>query len=258
MSGFFESFLRGTAEDCITAINGMGRPYSWLPADLRETNFKHGAAIFSRRQNNRVAWVAASPEDLVRRLGMTVSDPDATLMWEAFAETSANPNADVVIDMLKKFGARNPWNRIVAESGLARPRIEIELTGFLLVRNQAAHSGHSAVIPSTNVIRGYCEVLQKISRGFYEVLRSRFGAAPFNLPLAPAPLIPAVSTAVMPILGLPAAVVVPAAPAAPPAPALVPTPTLTQPGTTSSAVISPGQEKSTLKRFLRRLWQGDA
>ena len=93
LSGFFESFLRGTAEDCIAGINALGQPYAWLPEDLRQTNFSNAASIFHRRLAKRVGWVTATPEDLARRIGKTVADPAdpaAALLWEAFAEVSSS------------------------------------------------------------------------------------------------------------------------------------------------------------------------
>ncbi len=141
----------------------------------------------------RVAWVTATPEDIAHRIGKIFADPPdptAALLWEAFAEASSNPNAQIIINMLTRFGIQQAWNGLAIESTLTRASIETELTAFLAVRNQAAHSGLSDVVPSPSVIRGYCDLLQKISRGFYQVIRSRFSAPPFSLPLPLAPMLP--------------------------------------------------------------------
>jgi hypothetical protein len=174
ITGFFESFLRDTAEAFITNVNSRGIPYASLPVKLRVTNLQEGGRALMQRvrdeKNARATWMTASSEDIANRLGSITSATACELVWEAFAQTRANPNFQVVKEFLGNFGITNPGPALAAATGLSHQGMETQLASLLSMRNESAHSGQPTIVPAPSTIRDSCDLLETMAAGIVELL----------------------------------------------------------------------------------------
>jgi hypothetical protein len=185
LSGFFETFLKQVAESFIDSVSALNIPFTALPEAIRKAHYANGGAVLQGKQNNKgkYLWVSASPDDIARRLA-SVSQIPYELLWEAFADTQANPSPDVVKDLLRFCGLTNAWSKVVAKAGMTENTMANQLTSFLAVRNECAHRGKSSNIPSPNDIRTYCTYLTRLGLGIVEALEDHFIGSSFDRSLA--------------------------------------------------------------------------
>ncbi len=100
------------------------------------------------------------------------------MVWEAFADTGANPGPTIVASFLKRFGVTQPWVKIERKiagvtllgTGVSRSTLITQLDSLLAVRNECAHTGTPAIIPSPSEIRAYCDLLQVLGTAIVGVL----------------------------------------------------------------------------------------
>jgi hypothetical protein len=204
LSGFFETFLKEVAESFIDSVSAINIPFNALPEAIRKAHYANGGAVLQGKQNNKgkYLWVSASPDDIARRLA-SVSQVPYELLWEAFADTQANPSPDVVKDLLRFCGLTNAWSKVAAKARMTENTMATQLTSFLAVRNECAHRGKSSSIPTPNDIRTYCIYLTRLALGIVEALEDHLISPAFDRSLAVA-----VSTALMPTTGTAASVAV--------------------------------------------------
>jgi RiboL-PSP-HEPN len=211
LSGFFETFLKDAAESFIGSVSALRIPFTSLPEAIQRTHYANGGTILSAKQNNKgkFAWVTASPDDIARRLA-SVSAVPYDLLWEAFADTQANPGPRVVRDLLASVGLAKAWARLSVKTKISQQRMEAQLESFLAVRNECAHTGRATAIPTPSDIRGHANFLSSLARGIVYALEDHLASAEFNralaLPLpAPAPALrspPVGTSAPAPLTGL--------------------------------------------------------
>src|ERR1035437_3425965 len=107
LSGFLESFMREVAEGMISEICTRNVPFQNLPDKIRVTHFLAGGYFLHRKAKyERKAGTSSMTEsaDVVRRLASVgVPQPPYVLLWEAFADTRANPGPDAIGDFLGNF-----------------------------------------------------------------------------------------------------------------------------------------------------------
>ncbi len=180
LSGYFESFLRDTAEACVTEICAKGKPFASLDQQMRDAHFEQGGLILASlaraRRTNKVTWIKASVDDVAKRLHSVFASTNYQMVWEAFAETRSNPGPDVIGDFLRRFGVKKPWPKLAVKVSLAYKVSKTEgsltegLKSFIEVRNECAHTGRANVIPLPSDLRQYCNLLQSIASAIVAVL----------------------------------------------------------------------------------------
>jgi hypothetical protein len=191
MSGFFEAFLRDTAEAFVADVSALRIPFKALPSAVQKAHYGKGGAVLAAKQNKqgKASWVTASPDDIARRLASVNSVP-YDLLWEAFADTQSNPSFGVIGGLLSALGVDKPWAKLSLKTGVSTPAMEARLDSFLLVRNECAHTGTATTIPTPSDIRSYAGFLSTLARGVVRVLEDHLASPEFNRSLSvplPAP-----------------------------------------------------------------------
>jgi hypothetical protein len=140
LSGFLESFLKEIAEDVISEICGCAVPFSSLPDKVRVTHFWDGAKCVSemaRQERSGNPLVLARAADAARRLASVGgSQLPYEMVWEAFAETQANPGPSQISDFLKRFAIDKPLPTLAATMNVGENTLIIGLRSFMEVRNE--------------------------------------------------------------------------------------------------------------------------
>jgi hypothetical protein len=192
LSGFFESFLREIAEEVVTAICACSVPFGNLPDRVRVTHLWEGArrvSEFARQEKSENPIVLAKASDAARRLA-SVAGPALPyeIIWEAFAETQANPGPSQISDFLKRFGIEKPIPTLASTMGIGENTLVIGLSSFLEIRNECAHTGSATTNPTSTDVRGYCDLIQNVGTGIDTLLNDLLSNPPYTpLPAVPAP-----------------------------------------------------------------------
>jgi hypothetical protein len=115
LSGFFETFLRDIAEAFITQVEQLRIPFTALPAPIQNTHHEKGGLVLAAKRKNRpkYSWVTAGANDIQRRLASVGTVP-YELVWEAFADTQANPGVDTLRDILASFAMQSPFAKVAS------------------------------------------------------------------------------------------------------------------------------------------------
>jgi hypothetical protein len=190
LSGFFEPFLREIAEEVVAAICACSVPFGNLPDRVRVTHLWEGArrvSEFARQEKSENPIVLAKASDAARRLA-SVARPALPyeIIWEAFAETQANPGPSQISDFLKRFGIENPIPTLASTMGIGENTLVIGLSSFLGIRNECAHTGSATTNPTSTDVRGYCDLIHKIGTGIDTLLNDLLSNPPStSLPTAP-------------------------------------------------------------------------
>ena len=179
LSGFFESFLKQLADKCIGAICATNRPFSSLPDRIRYSHYEFGGAVLSRRAQDdrakRLSRIQATVENISSRLASVAAAP-YDLVWEAFAETYANPNSEAMAQYLRRFGIEKAWEKIAAVAGSSATNLQTTLDTFLLLRHECAHTGTASTVPTPSEIRGFCDLLETIAASTVKVLEDHLSS----------------------------------------------------------------------------------
>jgi len=179
LSGFFESFLKQMAEKCIAEVCGLGRPFSTLPARIRQSHYELGGAVLAQRMKDdrgrRPSRILATVDNIAARLASVTANP-YDIVWEAFGDTRANPNTETVVHYLKRFGINRPWTKVAAKTGLSAGVLQTSLDSFLLLRHECAHTGTASTVPTPSEIRAYADLLEKIAVALVDVLEEHVAA----------------------------------------------------------------------------------
>lgn len=185
LSGFFETFLKESAERFIHNICSRKIPFSQLPPKTQMRHFVQGGAILGQKAkgDSRVSWISASHLDIVSRLSSPAASSTYSLVWEAYATTEGNPGPDVIDRLLEHLGVDNRQPRLNAALSGNYPTVKLQLKSFIEIRNECAHTGTAANAPTTGNLRDYCDLLQRISTAIVDVLELRLSEAPFGLNL---------------------------------------------------------------------------
>jgi len=194
--------LKDVAEDFISNVSALRIPFTALPEVLRKTHYANGGIILNGKQTNKgkFLWVTASPDDIARRLASVGSVP-YELLWEAFADTQSNPTPDVIKELMRACGIARPWIKLSVKTGITENSIITQLTSFLAVRNECAHTGTASSIPTPSDIRGYCTFLLKLALGIVETLEDHLASGEFKRALS-VPL-PSAAAATPPVSATP-------------------------------------------------------
>jgi hypothetical protein len=171
LSGFFESFLRQTAEEYADQIDQQNHLFSQLKPAIRHAHFQGGGqlltAIGGKNRSTRHNWTTADALDVVQRLASVHAGTGYELVWEAFAETRGNPGPEVVKEFLVRFGVEKPMETLSQHMGQS---ITLTLGSFIDVRNECAHNGQPNQTPQPSDVLDYCELLERTARGIVDTL----------------------------------------------------------------------------------------
>lgn len=204
LSGFLESFLREIAEEMIADICNLAVPFDQLPAKVRVTHYWDGAAHvreMARQERNADPLLLTEAADAARRLASVGTQLPYEIVWEAFAQTQANPGPDEVSTFLKRFHIDEPLPTLAAAMNTTQNTLALSLRSFMEIRNECAHTGKAKNVPTTSDVRDYGKLIEDVAAGIVAVFQNALGAPPYVAP-GHAPVAP----------------VAPAAPAAPVAP----------------------------------------
>jgi hypothetical protein len=189
LSGFFESFLRELAEEVIGDICNRGIPFDQLPSKIRVAHYGEGALYLqkmARDEKKEDPIILAKAADAARRLA-SVGGPlmPYELLWEAFADTQANPGPDQVSTFLRRFHIDQPLPTLAAAMNTSENNLILRLKSFIEIRNECAHNGMAASVPTTNDALGFCDLVEEIGQGIVAVFQNTLGQPPYVAQAAP-------------------------------------------------------------------------
>lgn len=189
LSGFFESFLRNTADEYIAELCSRAVPFDDLPERIRATHYMGSANLLVKRaEREKRANPMSESASMVQRLASVVSAMPYELVSEAFGDTRANPSAQVVKEFLGRFGIEKPGEQLVSASGLSQSGVDTTFSSFIALRNECAHTGTAGNVPTGGEIVDYCDFLDKVATAIINILDIHFSSPPLSVALAaPAP-----------------------------------------------------------------------
>jgi RiboL-PSP-HEPN len=174
LSGYLESFIKTLAEAFVRSICSKGLSFSGLPEDIRHAHFVEGGRVLSEsvatKRKSRPSWIIADGADIARRLHSVSSAEPYELLWEAFADTQANPGPEVIHDFLHRFGIRKIWPKLAALMAKPEAFIVTSLRNLILLRNECAHTGHTVDVPTPSELRDFCDLLEGMASAMVGLL----------------------------------------------------------------------------------------
>ncbi|MFZ0885278.1 MAG: HEPN domain-containing protein [Candidatus Acidiferrales bacterium] len=183
LSGFLESFLREVAEEVIGDICNRAVPFNSLPAKIRIAHYSDGALYLreiARREKAEDPVVLAKASDAARRLASVGNlQPPYEILWEAFAETQANPGPDQISAFLKRFHIDDPLPTLAAAMGTTQNNLSLRLRSFMEIRNECAHTGSASKVPTTTELQGFCNLIEQIGKGVVAVFQDTLCRPPY-------------------------------------------------------------------------------
>jgi len=196
LSGFLESFLREVAEEMIADICSRAVPFDQLPSKIRITHYWDGASHIremARQERSADPLVLVKAADAARRLASVgAAQLPYEILWEAFADTQANPGPDEISAYLKRFHIPEPLPTLAIAMNTTQNTLSLSLRSFMEIRNECAHTGSAKNVPTTSDVRGYCKLLEDVGTGIVIVFQNALAAPPYMAPApAPAPATPA-------------------------------------------------------------------
>lgn len=176
LSGYFEAFIRDCMQNFIGYVNALHKPVLTLPDKMRFTHFENGAkALSAETRKARKSNDTSLCEDLAVRLASFKIPTNYTLVWEAFAQTKANPGPDVIKELLNCVGVTDPWRKLIGSMPPGLVDIELFLTSFVEMRNECAHSGTTTSPPTPPDLKQYGVYLSALAHGIVKLLEERIG-----------------------------------------------------------------------------------
>jgi len=183
LSGFLESFLREVAEEVISDICNRQVPFINLPSEIRIAHYSDGALHLrkmTREDKKENPLVLGKASDAARRLA-SVGSPQLPyeILWEAFAETQANPGPDQISTFLKRFDIDKPLPTLAEAMNITENNLVLRLTSFMETRNECAHTGSASKVPTTTDVQGYCDLIEQLGNGIVTVFQNILCRPPY-------------------------------------------------------------------------------
>lgn len=187
LSGFIESFLREIAEEVITDISSRALPFGNLPDKIRITHYWDGANCLreiARQEKSQNPLMLAKAADTARRLASVGNTQlPYEILWEAFAESQANPGPDQISAFLKRFDVDDPLPTLAAAMKTTQNTLTLTLRSFIEVRNECAHTGSAANVPTTTDVRSFCDLIDQLGEGIVTVFQDVLAKPPYAAPV---------------------------------------------------------------------------
>jgi RiboL-PSP-HEPN len=190
LSGFLESFLREAAGEMIADICAKGIPFDQLPSKIRITHFMEGGLYLRElagEEKGSSPLLLAQASDAARRLASVNGNVTPyELLWEAFANTQANPGSKEIGAYLKRFHITDPIPTLGAAIGVSENTLALLINSFMEIRNECAHTGSANNVPTTSDLRSYCKLFEDIGTGIIAVFQNILAAPPYTPVALPA------------------------------------------------------------------------
>ena len=134
----------------------------------------------ARQEKSEVPLVLAKAADAARRLASVGnSQLPYEIIWEAFAETQANPGPEQISTFLKRFDIDDPLPTLARQMNTTQNNLVLRLRSFMEIRNECAHTGSARNAPTTTDVGGFCDLIEQIGTGITAVLQDALGKPPF-------------------------------------------------------------------------------
>jgi hypothetical protein len=182
LTGYFEAFLKDLVRKYIEALSRSGIAFEALPAVIRNRHFEGGGRILTRaseaaRKGRSTPFGNATREDIVARLHSASSTDSYQILWEAFADTEANPGPEVVKEIARNLGLTDFWPTVASKSGdtlrWSDTALSTMLEDLIAKRNECAHTGKVSPVPTASEILDFTDLLAAIGTGFVAALEDR-------------------------------------------------------------------------------------
>jgi hypothetical protein len=188
LSGFLESFLRELAEEVIVDICNRAIPFDNLPAKVRVTHYWEGALQLreiARREKSESPVTLKEALEIAKRLASVGgAHVPYEIIWEAFAETRANPGPEQIGDFLRRFEIADPLPTLAAAMNTTQNTLVLSLDSFMKVRHECAHTGSAKIMPTTTDVTSYCALIERLGTGIVSVFQDLLGKPPYVAPPA--------------------------------------------------------------------------
>lgn len=189
LTGYFEAFLKDLVKAYMRDLCATGVAFLSLPQSIQNKHYEGGGKILTKaseagRKGLATSFGSATREDVVARLNSSSSNPGAgfQIVWEAFADTGANPRADVVKNIGKDLGLTDFWRAISNNSGnhatWSDTAITTKLDDLISKRNSCAHTGVVTPIPTASDILDFADMLTAVGEGFVKTLEVQLSSYP--------------------------------------------------------------------------------
>jgi hypothetical protein len=157
-----------------------------LPEEIRDRHFEGGGRVLTKasefaKKGKPAPFGNATREDIVARLH-SASDAGGSfqIVWEAFADTQANPGPDVVKEIGQGLGLKRFWPTISGYSGAplrwSDTALTTKLSDLIAKRNACAHTGTVSPIPTATDILEFADMLQALGIGLVTALETELNA----------------------------------------------------------------------------------
>ncbi|NJL28521.1 MAG: hypothetical protein HC897_11850 [Thermoanaerobaculia bacterium] len=118
LTGYFEAFLKDLVRHYVDGLSRSGLAFDDLPDAVRHRHYEGGGRALTHaseagRKGRATPFGNVAREDIVERLYSTASGATSyQIVWEAFADTRANPGPEVVKEIAQNLGAKDVWPEI--------------------------------------------------------------------------------------------------------------------------------------------------
>ena len=104
----------------------------------------------ARQERSSDPLVLAKASDAARRLAsVNAAQLPYEILWEAFADTQANPGPEEISSFLKRFHILKPLPTLASAMNVTPETLALSLRSFMGIRNECAHTGSTKNIPTT-------------------------------------------------------------------------------------------------------------
>lgn len=182
LTGYFEAFLKDLVRRFIEDLSVSGLAFAGLPEDIRNRHFEGGGKVLTKasefaRKRKATPFGNATREDIVARLHSASSaGTPYQIVWEAFADTQANPGPDVVREIAQVLGIKKVWPTLSRHSNdparWSDTALTTKLADLVAKRNACAHTGTVSPIPTAADIIDFADMLQALGTGFVTALEA--------------------------------------------------------------------------------------
>ena len=95
----------------------------------------------ARQERSADPLVLAKAADAARRLASVgAAQLPYEILWEAFADTQANPGPDEISAYLKRFHIPEPLPTLAIAMNTTQNTLSLSLRSFMEIRNECAHT----------------------------------------------------------------------------------------------------------------------
>ena len=196
-TGYLEAFLKDLVRRFIADLSQSGIDFQTLPGTIRDRHFEGGGdfvrkASIAGRSGHATPFGSVSREDVVARLHSVTSGATFDLVWEAFADTEANPGPAVVrkIGVALGLDRNHFWAEVSSRCGSptwSATAMQASLRALIDKRNACAHTGMVSPVPAAAEIIEYVEMLAALGTGIVATLEDHLTTLAPHPPPAAAP-----------------------------------------------------------------------